>query len=246
MDFGKITINAKDVKPAQSTTTVNISTADTTAQIQAKIDALDKYIPYGQAVTLQFADGTYTLSQSISISGFYGGGQLLVYGNTGETNSGTLHTTQAVVLDGASLTAYPLTFNSNTVAYTRMRNFKIKSNSNYSGGYYHGLYLARCAGVFVLQYSYIEGNGKSTGNGDGVEVDACSCLAYIDNNYFSNLRYGIGVWIIGGAVFSQTNDDTGTAPNYGLACYSGRIYKNSTQPAGTVANELAGMGGTIA
>jgi len=48
------------------------------------------------------------------------------------------------------------------------------------------------------------------------------------------------------AVVSQLNDSDATQPAYGLVANSAAIYKNSTQPTGSTANELTQNGGTIA
>jgi hypothetical protein len=48
------------------------------------------------------------------------------------------------------------------------------------------------------------------------------------------------------AVVSQLNDSDATQPAYGLIANSAAIYKNSTQPTGSAANELTQNGGTIA
>lgn len=48
------------------------------------------------------------------------------------------------------------------------------------------------------------------------------------------------------SVVSQINDSDATQPLYGLYANSAAIYKNSTQPTGSTANELMQNGGTIA
>ena len=64
-------------------------------------------------------------------------------------------------------------------------------------------------------------------------------------NYISNVQAGIRTRY-NSVLYSNTNADTGTAPNYGLYAVEGStIGKNSTQPTGTTANEYASQGGVI-
>ena len=84
------------------TQTINFNNSMTRAQIQAKINSVGKYVPQGQTLTFQFADGTYNLDQSLLFTGFYGGGTIHIQGNIAEPNAFDLHTTQQVILDFSS------------------------------------------------------------------------------------------------------------------------------------------------
>ena len=110
--------------------TINLDNSMTSADIQALIDAQPKYIPIGLTLTFQFADGTYTMTDVLSFGGFTGEGLLAIYGNTGEATA--LHTTQAVILNGASLTNFNISLAGNTVAI-QLQWIRINFNSN--GGY---------------------------------------------------------------------------------------------------------------
>lgn len=57
--------------------------------IQNKIDELPKFIPQGVTVTIQFSAGTYKFSatNTIETAGFYGGGDILIVGDTFTNNA---------------------------------------------------------------------------------------------------------------------------------------------------------------
>jgi hypothetical protein len=211
-------------------TTVNFTSAMTTAQIQALIDAQPKNLN-GYSLTFQFADGSYTTTAALTFSYFHGG-NLFVYGNTGESG---LHTNQAVIVNSSASSCNTFYFLANS-AWVRL--FCIKAVAKSSAGYTPAKFL-------YCQYSEIEYNyflGDSTASGYGVLVDG-GC-AYVYQNYVSTVQYGIQA--LGSRIFSNENDDTGTPPLYGIssnnAAYLG---KYSTQPAGSTANENAGSGGSI-
>ena len=67
---------------------------------------------------------------------------------------------------------------------------------------------------------------------------------YVRNTRFKGGTAGIAS-LLASAVVSQVNDSDATNPLYGLYANSGTIYKNSTQPTGSTANELTQNGGTI-
>ena len=93
---GGLTSGTVSLAP-ETTRTINLTNSMSADAIQTAIDAVGKHVPYGVTVTLQFADGTYTLSHQLTVQGFYGGGKILVPGNPAE--SATLHTNQAVFLN---------------------------------------------------------------------------------------------------------------------------------------------------
>lgn len=68
---------------------------------------------------------------------------------------------------------------------------------------------------------------------------------YVRNTRFKGGTAGLYAGL-GSAVVSQLNDSDATKPAYGLYANSAAIYKNSTQPTGSTANELMQNGGTIA
>ena len=74
-----------------SSMVLNLDNTMSAAEINAKIDMLPKYISAGKTITIQFADGTYTLGGSLVIASFWGPGTLRVFGNTSEALA--LHST---------------------------------------------------------------------------------------------------------------------------------------------------------
>jgi hypothetical protein len=216
-------------------TTVNFYNSMTAAQIQALIDAQPKYIEEGTSLTFQFADGTYTLNQNITFQNFHGGGNLFVQGNTGESG---LHTNQAVVLDFSASSVHGLTLYSIYAAniYVRYIHAKVKTDA----AAYVGLELTRVTGGWVTS-CYFE--GTSTTNGRGIEVKWG--FVNVDTTYFSNTN--IGLYLNYPAfVYSNTNDDTGTAPKYGIWAKNGSWCSQfSTQPSGSVADHFQGQGSIV-
>lgn len=219
-----------------STRTINLLTTDTAAQKQAKIDAVGRYIDTGVTITFQFADGTHTHDDVLSFNGFWGGGGLHVYGNTSEANATDLHTTQSVHIDCSSNTCDGI-FVGRCTCNVRVWNLKVSINT--TAGVYDGITVASCFSCFVF-YNYVTGNSDTQGYAFRANVGFYT----LRENYVSNVQYGIAV--TNAIAYSNTNDDTGTAPEYGLwARNAAYIGKNSTQPAGSTANELTAGGSTI-
>lgn len=209
---------------------VNITAGMTAAQIQALIDAQPKNLN-GYNISFLFADATYTLTSQLLFNGFKGG-TVFIKGNTGESG---LHTNQAVVLDGSASSLYPIAiYNCDRVDISNIK-VMIKTDA------------ASWAGIICYQTRYlyvtgcyILGNGTTYGHG----ILLLGSTASIDTSYFSNTLNGI--WTSTSHVYSNGNDDTGTAPAYGLASTAGStIGKNGTQPAGSTSNESATTGGVI-
>ena len=79
----------------EENTTVNLDNSMSAATINALIAAQPKDLN-GYTLTFQFADGTYTLNETLDFSGFRGGGALNIYGNS---SNNSLSTTKSVNLD---------------------------------------------------------------------------------------------------------------------------------------------------
>jgi len=114
---------------------------------------------------------------------------------------------------------------------------------------FENLYL-KCAGVWVLyrpanvKYCAIEG---TTDGMIGVYCEYKS--SYLRSNRLKGPGAGTSMAIgayIGANIVSQINDSDASAFAYGLNANGAAIRKNSTQPTGATANELAQNGGTIA
>lgn len=219
-----------------SNNTINLYTSESAAEKQAKIDAVGKYIDTGVAVTFQFENGTHTHSDVLTFSGFWGGGSIYIYGDTSETNATDLHTSQNVHIDCSSNYCDGI-YVGRCTCNVRVWNLKVSLNT--ASGVYDGITVASCFSCFVY-YNYVTGNSDTQGYAFRANVGFYT----LRENYVSNIQYGIAV--TNAVVYSNTNDDTGTAPEYGLwARDAAYIGKNSTQPAGSVSNELTSGGSTI-
>lgn len=213
--------------------TVNLNSSMSAATIQALIDAQPKNLN-GFTLCFQFADGTYTMSASLSFFYFHGG-VVQIYGNLSEGVA--LHTNQAVFLDFSS-GAFGINLSGNACQQV-IRNLKVKVADN-AGSIGIRTAIGNYAGVSGC-YVYADSKVNSP---QGIQSSA-SAAGYYTVNYVSNVGYGIYV-TRAGTLYSLNNASTGTDPNYGL--YSNEastLGKNGTQPTGSTANELTASGGVI-
>lgn len=212
-------------------TTVNLTSALSSAEIQALIDAQPKNLN-GYTLTFQFADGTYTLSETLLFKGFYSG-KIEVFGNSSDNSLGT---TKSVVLNfGAGISYYAGLRFENCLCEVQAKYLEITAAA--------AAYVIYAYSVFFFygEYNYILGAGTAASSGVKCQYVPSALLF---GNYVSNVKYGIEAAY--STVMSNTNDDTGTAPLYGLYSNSvATIGKNSTQPAGSTGNELTASAGII-
>jgi hypothetical protein len=219
--------------------TISLTTNDTETTIQAALDGIGRYIPFGVSVTVQFPEAakTYALSSGLSLGGFYGGGQINI---NGHANASGLRTNQNTHLDGSAIVASGSTlviYNSTVVV--RINDLKVTCPNNVAG---YGIRVQSCMaqswvdGCYVLQ-------GTKNANMYGV-IGTFAPYVQVSDNYFENMGHGVSSW--GSRVYSINNDDNGTAPTYGLSAgLAGTIGKLGTQPAGSTAGELVAGGGVI-
>lgn len=176
------------------------------------------------------------LTTALQLKGFYGGGTIIIQGNIGETDGNGFHTTQQVYLKSNSNTNV-LSIINNQVQFM-IKNIKVKANTSSSS---NSAVYASVSDVSIY-FSYFLGTSASYGF--GINIINSGATAYIQKNYVSNVLYGIGSQLTA-LVYSNENDDYGTMPAYGLLSSSAIIYKRSTQPAGSTANESKANGGQI-
>jgi len=232
---GRVALSGITVIP-ETTRTINFTSSQTATQIQADIDEVGKYIPIGVNITFQFGNGTYSLDNQINFKGFYGGGAVLIYGNTTETNATVLHTTQDVILDfkGNAVDGIDVALCS-IVVY--IFNLRIEVDDTHEPASF-----TNCTAYNRVWYSYLLVNGTSS-NGFGVIAQQGTILD-TRNNYFTGGTSG--VYISNNSIgYSNGNDDTGTQPTYGIRANASVLYKSNTQPAGSTANENTVNGGEI-
>jgi len=218
-----------------TTQTVNFNSSMTASQIQALIDAIPTFIPSGNIVTLQFADGTYSsLAGTIATIGFYGGGKLYILGNSGDSG---LNTSKSVHLDFTGDACDGLDI-SECYVTVEARYFKITCDDGHKCIDYQNV-----IGEGKVADNYLVNIAKTSSNSRGISIGSSSI--FLQNNYFSNNKYAINA-TSNSKVYSFNNDDTGTLPDIGLRSTSNTsIGKNGTQPSGSSSNEEALFGGVI-
>jgi len=234
---GKVELQDITVIP-ETSRAINFTSSQTASQIQADIDAVGKFIPEGVVITFQFADGTYSLDGSLNFFGFYGGGAILIYGNTSEGHG--LSTSQNVHLNFN---------NDSTGIYVRgckcrllqIYNIKCTVNDSRTAIQIFGGTVA----FTQIRSCYLINTGKSSSNSRGCYVNEAS-NAYIQDTYFSNNHAGIQC-NNNSRVGTQNCDETGTDPNYGIvAGVNSTIGKVSgTVITGSIADESVANGGEI-
>lgn len=174
------------------------------------------------------------LDSTLQFSGFYGGGTIIIQGNRSESNAAALHTTQQIYLN-AIANQHTLSLMNNQVRfYIYDMKLKINVGSNYAGVWVENSNA-------TINFSYFL--GASTSYGYGI-CFSNSSTGTLQNNYVSNVLYGIGSQM-NSLVSTNENDDYGTMPAYGLLSSSSIIFKSSTQPSGSTSNETKFGGGQI-
>ncbi len=217
-----------------SNRTISFTSGMSAATIQALIDAVARNIGPGVTIIFSFGDGTYTLTSSLTFSGFYGGGVIEISGNNSETDAYVFHTTQAVNLDFTNDTHGVVVIN--VVNSVNIYNLKVTFDSTAS---VRGFYLNNVFyGVFLGCYTL----GDGVGDGAGIQ-----CLVgtyYVEGNAVSNSLQGIRAQNC--RLYSSNNSKAGTNPSYGLSAETVAVIgKNGLQPVGGIADEITSGGAVI-
>jgi len=244
---GRSLLAAATVVAAQNvlgatTQTVNFDNSMTAAQIQALIDAVPRYIPPGVIVTFQFADGEYTLNATLSFIGFFGGGSLYIYGNTGEANATILHTSQSVFLNFSASSCYGLSFKY-IQCFVYFRNLKIKTKSHTTA--YFSVFIQYCLSFIDIRYNYLLGENATVGNTGACLAVLASSSVYSYRNTMSYHTSGHYVSQMSMIESNSTASVVGELPQYGLVASASTIIKVGTQTTGSVGNESSSDGGVI-
>lgn len=219
-----------------SNRTVTITNGTTSGAIQAQIDAQPKNLN-SYTLTFQFADGTYTTTNTLVWLGFYGAGAINVYGNTGDTSD--TNTSQSVYIDASGISNHALLFQRLSCSL-QVKYFKVKVSDTQNK---YCIHIDQCLAPAEVWFSYFLGAAKTQQNA-GVTIED-SLVAYVRQNLVDNLYYGLESF--SSRLRSHTNDDTGTQPTFGLwALNAGTIGKfSAVQPSGSSANEKVSSGGEI-
>ncbi|MCM8813392.1 MAG: hypothetical protein NC924_05575 [Candidatus Omnitrophica bacterium] len=157
-----------------------------------------------------------------------------------ESNASILHTTQNVYLDFSGQNCNGFYLRANRCQSVVIKNLKIKVKTDSTATY--GILAEYCTALIFSAYNYIVGTSSAYGYG---MMFSYGSVGYALKNYVSTVWAGVGGYL-NSQITSEGNDDTGTQPIYGLIVYNGAVIaKNSTQPAGSTANESENTGGDI-
>ena len=218
-----------------TTQTVTLLATDSDSELQDKIDAVPKYHPTGMETIFRLENAAHTTSVALDFSGFYGGGVVRIHGDITETNNSILHTTQSATLTVTGAQGITLR---NNYCHIEVRNIKITADDGFQP-----MRIERSSFAEV-RFNYLVNVAKTSASSRSVFALYVAMLN-VEGNYFSNSSSGLYTSPLTMS-YSNGNDDTGTAPNYGLWAQAGSIIaKNGTQPAGTTSNENVSSGAVI-
>lgn len=220
--------------------TINFDNTMTRDEIQAVISGIGKHIPGGVVITIQFADGTYTLDDWLVFAGFIGNGQIKVQGNRNEDNANDKHTTQQVFLDFSGQVCDGLVAGGSLTSI-EFYNLKVKILDSAAEHFCFHSFEPSSIRIWY-NYAFSTGNSRSIGfhSHYGSVQRVQKCVA-------GKLKYGIEADVCG-QTYSCDNIDNGVndRPVIGLhALANGVIGKAFGQPVGNTQNELAHYGGAI-
>jgi hypothetical protein len=230
---------------SETTRTINLSSSMTVADMQTQIDGIGKYIPSGSSVTVQFADGTYTINNTLRFQGFFGGGDLNIVGNLTETTSS--HSNQAVILDATSVQDVVLVNIENCRLKTTVDRIQFKINSSSLGpSQAYSCIKSTNSDALNINSSYFSGSaGPPWSSYPGTYgMHLINVSAKISNNVCTGLEHFISCYDATKAV-SVNNTTTGNTPFIALNSLSSIIFRSGTQPSGAGANTNTGDGGQI-
>ena len=221
------------------TQTINLLQSDSSAEKQAKIDAVPRFLPPDAVVTFQFETGlTHTETTQLAFIGFYGGGVFLVQGNTAEADATILHTTQDTELDFTTNGVNGLLFNNCSVGIS-VKNLKITIQDSSART---AVFFIQCYGANFVLYNYLLAEGNITAN--YAVYNSSTFNTTVQLNYLSGMNQALVS--DQSFMYSRDNDDTGTRPKYGLFARNGGVIgKRGTQPTGSTADELTQFGGVV-
>lgn len=205
--------------------TLNFTTANNRAFIQASIDSIPKNLG-GKTLKLKFAAGTYdfgaiTDSAALTIKKFING-EIIV---EGVANTGTTFPTQ---ISHSSTVDWNATFNvTNCQAVVNIRYFRLTNSSTNTT---YGIMVQNASNA-VIKWCYFELPNKN--------IYSASVYAY----NFSNVTFG-GSYLIrgytgayawtGSTIFLNENYGNGDNPTYGGAAQGSVVYRYGTQPSTSI------------
>ena len=219
----------------EENTTVNLDNSMSAATINALIAAQPKDLN-GYNLTFQFADGTYTLNETLDFSGFRGDGVLYIYGNSSDN---TLATNKSVNLnfsgtDGLNgITAY----NNSAYLYVAYIRVTVGCTSNHGIGFSY----VNCTNVvswansaFTSGTTYGRGFYAASGTALHSEKDATT-------------EFQIAWYLsMQSQCYLRDNGRGGTLPIYGYYVDGGsRVGRYGTAPSASGSQYVENSGGKI-
>ena len=208
----------------ETTRTINVTAAMSTAQIQSQLDGIGKYIPYGVTVTVSFAAGTYTLTAPLTLDGFFGGGTVRLLGDA--TGGPVRHTTQTSILTTQAANTDTL-YVRDCDCLIRIDYLRITPDAT---GDKHGVEVNRSRDV-AIRYCYFLGNNVSAGHG---VMALTQSQVTVEATQFTNI--GVGFSSIAGAIgVSNGNASSGTG-NGGLYVDGAAIFRMTASEPTPVTN----------
>ena len=240
LDADEIIVGGTKITPNSGTTTITLSSNMSDSVIQTNIDAQTKFVPAGTTLRFQFSNGNYTsLYDSINFLGFYGGGNIQIYGEGWDTAANdSQHTNQGVYLDFSLNDAGPgIVCSGPGAGQYRIRNLRIKAApANTLDG---PIDLNNCRAL--VDYCYLDGPNTNT----GVSIAAQNVYPLgLTQNYFERLSAAMRAEL--SYIYSESNSVIGTAPNGGYWLRSGSYMTgfDKIQPTGTTYSVLLQEGST--
>ena len=220
----------------EESTTVNLDSSMSAATINALIAAQPKNLD-GYTLTFHFADGTYTLNDTLDFYNFYGGGYLNIYGNA---SNNSLSTTKAVHLDFSGtdgldgILAKDVSGVSLDVRYIKV---SLANASNHA----YGISFDNCSNA-TCWYNYVTAAGVSYGRGY-FATHGTSC--HIEKCYVTGLSIAFYM-----SYYSQSYirdcDESGTQPAHGIYANAGAIVgRYGTYPTASSVNFYEASGAEI-
>jgi hypothetical protein len=212
--------------------TVNLDSTMTASQIQDSINAYPKNLN-GKALTFQFADGTYTLDNTIYFREFHNG-SLFIQGNVSE--SSVKYTSHSVILNFSSAFGIEVRSVSSIV---RIYNIRINAISGVWGAC---LAITTNIGYIDIQRCYVYNNVTGAHN----YLINNSNFVKIQDSYARGSDFGV-YCMAQSTLYVKNNSSAATIPIYGMNALEGStiIKMDVVGFTGSNSNEQISLGGLI-
>ena len=230
---GLTSLTYTNILTTNETITITNNTAVATAQ--AQINALNRLIPYGKTTTI-IITGTQTWNNVMNISGFTGGGSLIIRGDN--TDNANTNTNQKVFVDFSSGTSDGFYLEGNSViTYFQWLKIRVSDTVNKSC-----IWFVSSSMRHWLQYCYCYGIANTSGGPVGVRSTGSGGQCYVYLSMFGNCQFA--VWADGSRVACDTLQSQVTNNVYGVYIGpAGILGRNGNQLTGTTAATLQQGGG---